>query len=270
MKLKSKSRLTFIIAALAALSIVLAGCESSDESSSKKSKKSDSSSSSSSVIDDSSNSDSSSGDVTMSDSDSDTDTTTTTTTTTAATTTTPKDTDSEPDEYPIDYPPDVDPDTGEITTKKDNSAPDETTTTEKNIPDDELGDEIKPIKDYFEGIEEGNVKKIEGAIVPEMIKKMQDEGVWNDAMDSFFERFKEQFGDDYKITYKIKSEEKLGKEKLQEYNDGYKETLSLKSNIDEMYDIKIKATIQGNKDKQSDISHMIVGLVGGKWYLFEM
>ena len=262
MKLKSKSRLTFIIAALAALSIVLAGCESSDESSSKKSKKSDSSSSSSSVIDDSS----SVGNVSEPDSDTDT----TTTTTTATTTTTPKDTDSEPDEYPIDYPPDVDPDTGEITTKKDNSAPDETTTTEKNIPDDELGDEIKPIKDYFEGIEEGNVKKIEGAIVPEMIKKMQDEGVWNDAMDSFFERFKEQFGDDYKITYKIKSEEKLGKEKLQEYNDGYKKTLSLKSNIDEMYDIKIKATIQGNKDKQSDISHMIVGLVGGKWYLFEM
>lgn len=268
MKLKSKSRLTFIIAALAALSIVLAGCESSDESSSKKSKKSDSSSSSSSVIDDSSTSDSSSGDVTVSDSDSDTDTTTTTTT--ATTTTTPKDTDSEPDEYPIDYPPDVDPDTGEITTKKDNSAPDETTTTEKNIPDDEFGDEIKPIKDYLEGIEERNVKKIEGAIVPEMIKDMQDEGVWNDTMESFFERFKEQFGDDYKITFKIKSEEKVGKEKLQEYNDGYKKTLSLKNNIDEMYDIKIKATIQGNKDKQSDTSHMIVGLIEGKWYLFEM
>lgn len=265
----TKKRLAFILSLVMAVSMVLTGCDDKDESSSKKKKKSDSSSVSSSVIDESSstgdddqdsNKDSSSedvipGSVTEPVVDSEPEKTTTNTTTTKKVTD-----DSEPDEYPIDYPPDID-------------DPSLTTTTTKkavSLPADEIGDEAQPIMDFFDGIENGDMKLFEKSICPQMVKSLKDKGSWANSMDIFTEQYKNQFGDDYKIDVVLTGKTKYTDEEVENFNKEFEYDFGENPDIKEIYDINMKATIKGSKDSDSDESHVIVGRIGEKWYIFDL
>ncbi|MBR6338313.1 MAG: hypothetical protein IKR76_11385, partial [Ruminococcus sp.] len=238
----------------------------------KKKKKSDSSSVSSSVIDESSSDDDSSSDdssdadsssedvipgsVTEPVVDSEPEKTTTNTTTTKKVAD-----DSEPDEYPIDNPPDID-DPSQTTT----------TTTKKavSLPADEIGDEIKPVQLFFDGIQDGDIKKVEESFSPQIMKYLKDKGLWDGAEETLTEEYKKVFGDDYKIDVIYTGKRKLTDKETDSFIKEFEHDFGEKPDTKELYDIEIRATIKGSKDSDSEDSHVIVGNSGSKWYVFEI
>ena len=84
------------------------------------------------------------------------------------------------------------------------------------------------------------------------------------------EYLEEEYGDDYKVTFKIKEADKLSKKKLKDAKD-YAEAFwdVNKKDVKVGYKVKVEITIKGDEDKDSDTVKAVVVKIDGKWYVVE-
>ena len=134
----------------------------------------------------------------------------------------------------------------------------------------------QPVEAYFNAIKKGSGIEFKKCFCQEEIDayiEQRGEDYFDDMAKSLNESFKSRFGEDAKLTYKIKDKEKLDDQKLEKYTKQIQQRIDSKEvEVKEGYKLKVKISISSktNSDSDEDSETMYVGKVGGKWVLLDM
>lgn len=121
------------------------------------------------------------------------------------------------------------------------------------------------IKNYFNGMVEGDVEKYL-SVYPEFMK--MEDSIDEDDMEYMKEMLEDEYGEKLKVSYKVAEEEKIEKEEL-EYVEKYIEArYDEEVKVIDGYYVKVKATIKGEEDEETDTSEMYIYKIDGEWKYF--
>ena len=93
--------------------------------------------------------------------------------------------------------------------------------------------------------------------------KEQIEDRWEDTE----EYLKDEYGKDYKFSYRIKKATKLKSEKLTQIQEAIEERYEFSPKIKAGYDLEIKATIKGSESSDENEATYTAIQIDGKWYI---
>ena len=79
----------------------------------------------------------------------------------------------------------------------------------------------------------------------------------------------DEYGDDIKVSYKIKDKEKIDKDDLEDLEDDIKDTYDEKVKVSKGYELKIEMKIKGDDDKEKDTTKIKVYKIDGDWCLMD-
>lgn len=117
---------------------------------------------------------------------------------------------------------------------------------EKMIPDE-----------YLEYLEEEHERDID-----DIIDEAKED--WEDAE----ETLEDQYGKNYKVSYKILYKGKLSKDEIEDVRDSLKDRYNIsKSSVKQAYEMYVKITIKGSEDKQTTKGVFYSVNIDGSWYL---
>lgn len=135
----------------------------------------------------------------------------------------------------------------------------------------------KAIDNYLDVMAKGNVKKIEKIApkeyweyledeedldIDELIEELEED--WEDQE----EEIEEQYGKRVKISYKVTKKKEVTKKVLKGIAEAIEEKYDIDSKkVTKVYDIKVKVTIKGSEDEDTDSSKLSVAKIGGSWYV---
>lgn len=123
----------------------------------------------------------------------------------------------------------------------------------------------KPIDNYFEGMEKGNVEKYLKAY-PEFLD--MDENIDEDDMEEMLDEFEDEYGEKIKISYEVTKKEKIKKDDLEDVQKYIKERYEEDVKVTKGFELKVKATIKGKDDEDTDSQKMYVYKIDGDWKYF--
>ena len=87
------------------------------------------------------------------------------------------------------------------------------------------------------------------------------------SMDAMVEFLEEEYGDNVKITYKIKEADKLSDKKLGDLKDYYKECGMEKKSLTKAYELELEINVKGSDDKETLDGEAVVFKYKNKWYV---
>lgn len=123
----------------------------------------------------------------------------------------------------------------------------------------------KPIDNYFKGMEKGKVETYLKAY-PEFMD--MDENIDEEYMEDMLDEFEDEYGEKIKISYEVTKKEKIEKDDLKDVQEYIKERYEEDVKVSKGYELKVKATIKGKDDEDTDSQKMYVYKIDGKWKYF--
>lgn len=138
----------------------------------------------------------------------------------------------------------------------------------------------KPIKTYFAWMNGKSIteSKVKSMYPEEILDLMDDAGmdlddlveVLEDSSKENLDSLEDAYGDDVKISYKIKEADKMDKDDLSEYKDDLKDMYDIpKKDVKAAYEVEVEVTIKGDEDKDSNDMDLVVVKIGSKWCLMD-
>ena len=125
-----------------------------------------------------------------------------------------------------------------------------------------------PIEAYFKTMETGSAKEAKKCFCEAEIKKNED--YYDKLADNLNEMAEDEFGENVRITYKIKDKDKLDDDDLENYSDRLQSRCDDDDlEVTEGYKIKVKAKIKGDDDEEEETETFYVGKVDGKWVVLD-
>lgn len=133
-----------------------------------------------------------------------------------------------------------------------------------------------PIDNMFKGMETGKGKYFYKAL-PEFLleekfedkKKSEIIDELDELAETLLDNFEDKYGDDIKITVKYKDKEKIDKDDLEDIEEMYEDSYDSKVKISKGYEVKIKATIKGDDEKDTNTTTLNVYKVNGDWCIMD-
>ena len=122
----------------------------------------------------------------------------------------------------------------------------------------------KPIDNYFKGMEKGNLKTYQKAF-PDFYNDKVD--LDDDDMDKMHDSLEDEYGEKIKITYKITKKENIKKDDLKKVEEYISKVYDEDVKVSAGKEVKVKATIKGKDDEDTDTQKMYVYKINGKWKL---
>ena len=116
---------------------------------------------------------------------------------------------------------------------------------------------------YVEAYVKNDLELLRKVLPDFYIKEMN---ITQERMTTMYERNKKEFGDDFTVTYKINSKEKVSNEDLSKLNDNLKE-YNVKAT--ECYKVNTTFTFSGSKFTDPDTYPIGYCKINGKWYIIE-
>ena len=105
-------------------------------------------------------------------------------------------------------------------------------------------------------------------IFPPFYVEYAKNSLTKENLDKSLERAKEEYGDDFNITYEITKTTKMTEEEVKEVNDKMKEYYNADQDASECYKYEGTITFKGSKFEDTDpISTMGYCSYDGEWYL---
>lgn len=120
----------------------------------------------------------------------------------------------------------------------------------------------KPIDNYFKGMEKGNAETYLKAF-PEFMD--MDKNIDEDYMEEMLDNLEDEYGEKIKVSYKITKKEKIKKDDLENVAKYIDEKYDEDVKVSAGYEVKVKATIKGKDDEDTDSQKMYVYKIDGKW-----
>lgn len=132
------------------------------------------------------------------------------------------------------------------------------------------------VKDMMKALEKADAEAMLKLYHEECIDTMID-GEWiededdlvdmmEESFDMIHEQWEDEYGDDIKISYKIKDAEKMDKDDLEDLQDEYDDA-DIDIDIKQAYEVEVEVTIKGDDDDDEEDMDLVIIKVGGKWYL---
>lgn len=129
-----------------------------------------------------------------------------------------------------------------------------------------------PIKNYAKGAEKGDYKLMMKAY-PKEIRDEELKDVTDEELEKqgkyLVEQYKETYGDNYKFKLEFKDKEEVDKDKLDEFNEYFKEEYNANRKVTKIYRLTVKLTVKGSKKNDDEESVFYVGKIDDKWYLLD-
>ena len=135
----------------------------------------------------------------------------------------------------------------------------------------------KAIDNYFDVMFKGKADKIEKLYPPEYLDWYEDE--YNKELDDIkddyeetredaLEYFEDEYGKNFKATYKITDKKELSDKKLKTIQDNLKERYDIsKKSVKKAYKLDLDVELKGKDDEDSDELTVYAVKIGGNWYL---
>lgn len=127
----------------------------------------------------------------------------------------------------------------------------------------------KPINNYFKGQEKADAKTYLSAFPKFYAEKMEDY-IDDEALEEDLEDFEDEYGSKIKMSYKVTEKEKIKKDDLQKVQKYIKSVYEEEVKVSAGYKVRIKATIKGSDDKDTDSTTVYVYKIDGKWSYFDV
>ena len=123
---------------------------------------------------------------------------------------------------------------------------------------------VEQLLDFY--VEIAGKNKVE--LLPKIFHKSYIEGygISKEKMTSIYEQSKEEFGDDFTVTYKVNSKEKISNEKLDQLNNSLSR-FNIKAS--ECYEVNVTITYSGSKCTDPDTYPLGYCKIDGAWYILE-
>ena len=128
-----------------------------------------------------------------------------------------------------------------------------------------------PIQNIVNGFNRADfntyMKAIPDFIVKEELSSSED---YEEAKKGFMEEiddFKEEFGQNYKLSYKVLDKTPIDVDKLRDLEEDISDAYHKKVRVTEGYKVKIMASVSGEKKKEEKETTYRVYKIDGKWYL---
>lgn len=122
----------------------------------------------------------------------------------------------------------------------------------------------KPIDNYFKGMEKGNLKTYTKAF-PDFYNDKID--LDQDDMDKMHDSLEDEYGEKIKISYKVTKKEDIKKDDLKKVQEYIEKVYDEDVKVSAGKEVKVKATIKGKDDEDTDTQKMYVYKINGKWKL---
>ena len=134
----------------------------------------------------------------------------------------------------------------------------------------------KPVDNMVKAMETGKGKYLYKAMPEFLIEYQYEDEKKSDIYDDLDESMElitgmleEEYGDDIKISYKIKDKDKIDKDDLEDLEDSIKDKYDEKVRVSKGYELKVKMKIKGDDDKEEDTTTIKVYKIDGDWCLMD-
>lgn len=127
----------------------------------------------------------------------------------------------------------------------------------------------KPIDNYIKGLEKADWKTFSKSLPKEQKETIEDNFDGEEFLEEMLESLEDEYGEKIKITYKITDKSKLSKKKIEDFEEEYEDVYDEEIKISKAYKIKVKVTIKGKDDKETNKVSFVVGKIKGKWYMLD-
>ena len=125
------------------------------------------------------------------------------------------------------------------------------------------------LDNYIKGYTGADIELVKSIYPPFYLEHLKD-SLNQDALDKALANAKEEYGDDFNITYNITKTTKLTDEELKEYNKEINDYFKIKDKATECYKYEGTKTFAGSKKEDTDsISSMGYCKYDDSWYLVE-
>ncbi len=124
------------------------------------------------------------------------------------------------------------------------------------------------IEKYVQGFNDADASKIRDTY-PDFYVKFYDGQITDSTLETMRKGYKETYGDDVKITYKIESKEKVSDEELAHANSTLKSKYNTNEEASECYSLKVVLTYSGSKKTEDTKWSLGYCNYGGTWYLVD-
>jgi DNA-directed RNA polymerase subunit M/transcription elongation factor TFIIS len=124
-----------------------------------------------------------------------------------------------------------------------------------------------PIDNYFKGMQKADAKMYLKAF-PEFLDK--DDTIDKEYMKDMLENLEDEYGKNIKIKYEVTKKEKIKKDDLSKVQEYIEKKYDEKVKVSAGYEVKVKATIKGKDDEDTDTQKMYVYKIDGKWKYFSV
>ena len=131
-----------------------------------------------------------------------------------------------------------------------------------------------PIEGYFKAMETGSEKEVKKVFCEAEIKKKIEENgddYFKERAEDLNEMMEDEYGENLKVTYKVKDKDKLDDDDLEEYSQQMQRRCDDDDlEVTEGYKVKIEAKIKGDEGDDKNSITYYVGKVDGKWIILDI
>lgn len=134
-----------------------------------------------------------------------------------------------------------------------------------------------PVNKMLSGLNNADAKKVVSVLHKDILQEMMDQfdmdkddfeeylDDLNDNLQDMLDDLEDEYGDKIKISAKILDAEDLSKKDLKQLKEDYDVDYDLK--VKDAKDLRIKLTIKGSEDSESEKVNLRVVKIGGSWYM---
>ena len=135
----------------------------------------------------------------------------------------------------------------------------------------------RPVEAYFKAIETGSGKELKKCFCEAEIEKRNEsaesgEDYFENGAKELYQSCTDKFGDNVRITYKIKNKEKLEEDDLNNFSDRLTRRCGGDDEIKvtEGYKFELNVKVKGDKGEDENTMNMKVGKTDGKWIILDI
>ena len=119
---------------------------------------------------------------------------------------------------------------------------------------------------YIEGYLNSDLKKAT-TMYPQFVLDSNRQNFTQEALESALKHSKEEFGDDFKVTYEIKGKTKFTESELSDFNKKVQSYYHTSESLSECYKLDGSITFSGSKFTDPDPLALSYCKYNGTWYL---
>lgn len=134
-----------------------------------------------------------------------------------------------------------------------------------------------PVENYIKSVQKNDADLYKKSLAKPMADYISDkmgEEYFKEQVEEASKELKDEYGEDVKISYKVKEKEELGKEDLEDLNDRFKETFESESEITSGYRLDVEFIYTGTDissiDEDDKDVTFEVGKIDGKWAIVDL